>query len=446
MSRYTKEDIFRLVEEEDVEFIRLQFCDVFGKAKNIAITSRLLEKALNNECTVDMSGLDGVECGDEGEMYLYPDLDTFDIFPWRPQSGKVARLYCDVYTQNREPYVGDSRLILRRILQQALQKGMIFGVTPQIEFFLFDLDDNGMPTTKTHEYAGYLDVAPVDYGENVRRDIIESLELMRFDVNSSHHEKAPGQHEIAFRGAKADKAADMIVTYKQAVKTVSRKHGLYATFMPKPREGVNGSGMHLRFTCMGAGGNDLFRDEKDEKGLSEVAYRFIAGILAHSKEITLVTNPLVNSYKRLVPGYDAPVNVAWSGTGNNRSTMIRVLNNKNHSVGIELRSPDATCNPYLALALCIAAGLDGIEKRMELSEGVTGNLFTLSREELRGNGIERLPQTLGEAIHAFEEDAFVKEVLGEAVHSQLCKAKHAEWRAYRSCVSQWEIDQYLLGV
>ncbi len=442
-NRYTEEDIYRLVEEEDIEFIRLQFCDMYGTAKNIAITPRQLEKVLNNEFTVDLSGLEWVQGGEDYEMYLYPDLDSFDTYPWRPQSGKVARMYCDLYTMDRKPYTGDSRQVLRRVLGEAQEMGMVFSVAPNIEFFLFDLDDNGMPTVGTQEYAGYMDVAPIDCGENVRRDIIETLERMRFDVNSSHHEKAPGQHEITFKSVKADKAADMIVTYKQAVKTVSRKHGLYATFMPKPLEGVNGSGMHIGFRCMGAIGNDLFKDEADKHGLSETAYQFIAGILTHSRAITLVTNPLVNSYKRLVPGYDAPVNVAWSSTGNNRSAMIRVLNRNGHGTSIELRSPDATCNPYLALALIIAAGLDGIKKSMKPSDDVKMNLFALSRREIKEKGIEILPQTLGDALQAFEEDAFVREVLGEHMHSRFCRKKYAEWREYRSCVSQWEIDQYL---
>lgn len=445
MSRYTKDDIFRIVEEEDVEFIRMQFCDVFGSAKNIAITTSQLERALNNACTIDATGLPGFETGDESELYLYPDIDSFNIFPWRPQTGKVARFFCDLHTTERKPFQSDPRLILKRVLGEAAKQGFIFRVDPEIEFFLFHLDDNGMPTTMTHEYAGYMDVAPIDLGENVRRDIIQNLNQMNFEVTSSMHKKAPGQHEIDFKGGRADKTADMIMTYKQTVKTIAKKHGLYATFLPKPTEGVNGSGMHLKFQCIGANGTDLFRDDTDRLGLSAMAYQFIAGILKHIRPITLVTNPLVNSYKRMVPGYDAPVNVAWCGSGGNRSALVRILRGGKGNGGtrIILCNPDATCNPYLALALCIAAGLDGIAKEMVPPEETRENLFRKSARELRLENVEMLPLTLGEALRAYEGDLFVQKILGEKIYEQLLETKQEEWAGFRSCVSRWEIDKYL---
>lgn len=443
MAKYTKEDIFNLVEEEDVEFIRLQFCDIFGVARNIAITVRQLPKALNNEIAVDTSGLDGFNYGDESEMYLYPDINTFEIFPWRPQTGKVARLICDVYTMNRKPFTSDPRHVLKNVVNRAKKQGLSFDVSPEIEFFLFHLDDNGTPTTITHESAGYLDMAPSDLGENVRRDIIHNLEEMNFEVLSSHHEKAPAQHEIDFAGTQAQEAADMIITFKMAVKTVAKKHGLYATFLPKPTEGVNGSGMHINILAKDEDGKNLFYNPENSRGLSDLAYHFIAGILYHVKAITLVTNPLVNSYKRLVPGYDAPVNIAWSGSSSNRSTLVRIPSQKGESTRIEIRNPDATCNPYLAIALYLAAGLDGIERQLAVPAEVREDLFRKNTSQLRAIGIDMLPQTMGEAIRAYEPDGFVRQVLGDQIFDKLLEAKKEEWREYRTCVSKWELDRYL---
>ena len=442
MGKLTKKDIYRIVEEEDVAFIRLQFCDIFGTPKNIAITTSQLEGALNNNCMFDGSAIEGFGRSAESDMYLYPDLDSFQIYPWRPQSGKVARMFCNIYTSDRKPFEGDPRAILKGVLDEAKNMGLTFKADPELEFFLFDLDDEGQPTTNTHEKAGYFDLAPADQGENVRRDIIMNLEDMDFCITSSHHEISPAQHEIDFTEDDAAKMADMIMTFKMAVKTIAKRHGLYATFMPKPKEGVNGSGMHINILCENDEGNDMFVG--DEKGkLSDTALQFIAGVLSHIKGMTLVTNPLVNSYKRLVPGYDAPVNISWSASSTNRSALIRIPSVTEAGASIELRNPDATCNPYLALALILAAGMDGIRRKLTPPEELRENLKHKSDDELRSTNLETLPETLGEAIEAYQKDPFVKEVLGEALYQQFLDAKRAEWKTFRTCVTQWELKEYL---
>ena len=440
MSRLTKEDIFRIVEDEDVAFIRLQFCDIFGTPKNIAITASQLESALDNECMFDGSAIEGFGKTAESDMYLYPDLDSFEIYPWRPQSGKVARMFCDVYTSDKKPFIADSRSILKKVLEQAKDMGYIFKANPELEFFLFDLDDEGQPTTNTHENAGYFDLAPADQGENVRRDIIMNLEDMGFNIISSHHEISPAQQGIDFTEDDAATMADMIMTFKMAVKTIAKRHGLYATFMPKPKEGVNGSGMHINIMCEDKEGNDIFRDGD---GLSETAKQFIAGVLKHIQGMTLVTNPLVNSYKRLVPGYDAPVNVSWTSSPTNHSALIRIPSRNKSDARIEIRNPDAACNPYLALALILAAGLDGISKKMTPQDELQEDLKNKTDDELRNTKFDTLPETLGEAIDAYKNDDFVKEVLGEQVFKQYLDAKRKEWKDFRTCITQWELNEYL---
>ncbi len=442
MSKYTKEDIFRIVEEEDVAFIRLQFCDIFGVPKNIAIAASQLESALNNECMFDGVSVEGFVRSDESDMYLYPDFDSFEIYPWRPQSGKVARMFCDVYTVDRKPFSGDPRNVLKQVVERAEKLGIRFKVNPEPEFFLFDYDDEGQPTTKTKEKGGYFDVAPADQGENVRRDIILNLEEMGFDISSSHHEIAPAQHEIDFKAEDAERTADMIMTFRMAVKTIAKKHGLYATFLPKPTEGISGSGMHINIQAEDKDGNNLFATG-DGEVISDTARSFIAGVLSHVKGMTLVTNPLVNSYKRLVPGYDAPVSISWSSSSANRSALIRIPSYRGNGTRIELRNPDATCNPYLAIALILAAGIDGIEKNMTPPEELGENLAHATFEQMRESGTEILPMTLGEAIHAYEQDDFVKEILGESIYNKFLDAKRAEWKDFRTCVTQWEIKRYL---
>lgn len=440
MKHYTKKDILRLVEEEDVEFIRLQFTDMYGNLKNVAVTTSQLEKVLNNKCMFDGSAIEGFVRIEESDMYLHPDLNTFEIFPWRPQQGKVARFICDVYRTDGTPFDGDPRYILKRVLQEAKDLGYTFHVGPECEFFLFDVGENGLPTTKTREKGGYFDVGPMDAGENARREMVLTLEEMGFEVEASHHEVAPAQHEIDFHYEDGLTTADNIMTFKMAVRTVARRHGMHATFMPKPKSGVNGSGMHINMSLEKDGENSFY-DPNDKLGLSEVAYQFIAGLMHHVPSMTAITNPLVNSYKRLVPGYEAPVYIAWSSV--NRSPLIRIPDGREDSTRVELRSPDPATNPYLALAVCLAAGLDGIKKKMTPPAHVDKNIFSMSEQDRLDLGIRNLPGSLGEALEEFENSEFMKEVLGSHAFYTYIKAKRAEWIQYRTQVSEWEIDQYL---
>jgi glutamine synthetase len=429
-----------MVEEEDVGFIRLQFTDIFGTMKNVAITSSQLEKALNNECMFDGSSIEGFVRIEESDMYLRPDLDSFVIFPWRPQQGKVARLICDIYRPDGTPFEGDPRYILKKSIEEATQMGYTFDVGPECEFFLFHTDEDGMPTTITHEKAGYFDLGPIDLGENARRDMVLTLEDMGFEIEASHHEMAPAQHEIDFKYDEALKTADNIMTFKLTVKTIAKRHGIYATFMPKPKYGINGSGMHINMS-LSKNGKNIFQDESDELGLSKEAYYFIGGIMKHMKGMTTITNPLVNSYKRLVPGYEAPVYIAWSAT--NRSPLIRIPAQRGEKTRIELRCPDPSSNPYLALAVCLASGIDGIRNKIEPPASVSCNIFNMTEQEMKDARIEALPGSLGEAVEALEQDAFIQGVLGEHISKKYIKAKKQEFANYRSSVSQWEIDEYL---
>ena len=441
MSRYTKDDIFRMVEEEDVEFIRLQFTDIFGTLKNIAITSSQLEKALDNKCMFDGSSVEGFVRIEESDMYLYPDYDTFEIFPWRPQQGKVARLICDVYTPDGKPFEGDPRWILKKTIKEANEMGYRFDVGPECEFFLFHTDDNGLPTTLSHEKAGYFDLGPNDLGENIRRDMVLTLEEMGFEIESSHHEVAPAQHEIDFKYDEVLKTADNIQTFKMTVKTIAKRHGLYATFMPKPKFGISGSGMHINMSLATEEGKNIFADENGKIGLSDDAYHFIAGIMKHARGMSAITNPLVNSYKRLVPGYEAPVYIAWSAK--NRSPLIRIPASRGNGTRVELRNPDPTANPYLVLALCLAAGLDGIKNKIEVPESVDCNIYEMTPGERRAAGIENMPADLKEAVDCLVADEFLCSVLGEHITTKYVEAKMKEWENYTTRVSQWEIDEYL---
>ena len=440
MKDYTRDDIVRLVKEEDVEFIRLQFTDMFGQLKNIAITANQLDKALDNKCMFDGSSIDGFVGIEESDMYLHPDFSTLEIFPWRPQQGKVARMICDVYRPDGMPFEGDPRQVLKRAIKEARDLGYTFQVGPECEFFLFDTDENAMPTTNTHEQAGYFDIGPLDGGENARREIVMTLEDMGLIIEASHHESAPAQHEIDLRYDEALAVADNIMTFKLAVRTIAKRHGLHATFMPKPRFGVNGSGMHINMSLHRDGSN-LFEDSSDAQGLSKEAYYFIGGIMRHIKGMAAVTNQLVNSYKRLVPGYDAPVYIAWSTT--NRSPLIRIPAERGGSTRIELRSPDSAANPYLMLAVCLKAGLDGIVNQIEPPESVDCNIYTMTEAERRRLGIENLPGTLIEAVEELKKDAFILDVLGKHVAEKYIAAKEQEWQQYRAHVSEWEIQQYL---
>ncbi len=374
MSKYTAADIVRIVEEENVRFIRLQFTDIFGAFKNVAITASQLQKALNNQCMFDGSSIEGFVRIEESDMYLYPDYDSFLIFPWYEENdGKVARLICDVYKPDGTPFEGDPRGLLKRVLKQAEEMGFsAFNVGPECEFFLFDNDENGYPTTRSKDRGAYFELGPTDLGEAARRDMCLTLEDMGYEIEASHHECANGQHEIDFKYTDALRAADNIVTFKLAVKTIAHRHNMYATFMPKPVFGKAGNGMHVNMSLIKDGKN-AFYDPDGVMGLSKTAHHFIAGILEHVRGMSAITNPLVNSYKRLVSGYEAPVYVAWSAS--NRSPLVRVPASRGMSTRLELRNPDPSANPYLTLALCLAAGLDGIRRELTPPPAVEENLF-----------------------------------------------------------------------
>lgn len=434
-----------MAEEEDIEFIRLQFTDVFGTLKNIAITKSQLAKALNNECIFDGSSIEGFVKKESSDMYLHPDPDTFAIFPWRPQQGKVARLICDIHHVDGTSFEGDPRYVLRRTIGKAGEMGYVFDVGPECEFFLFHYDDDGHPTTQIDEQAGFFDLGPIDMGENARRDMVLTLEEMGYEIEASHHEGAPGQHEIDFKYDEALRAADNIMTFKLAVKTIAKRHGMFASFMPKPKAGVNGSGMHLNFSLSSKNdGRNIFTDTKDPNGLSKEAYYFIGGLLKHMKGMTAVANPLVNSYKRLIPGYEAPNFIAWSLS--NRTPLIRIPATRGTGTRVELRSPDSAANPYLILALCLAAGLDGIRNEIMPKEAVSCNVYDMPKEELERIGMELLPGDLSQAVHEMEKDAFIRETLGVHICDEYIRAKKREWDRFRIAVTDWEMKEYLYRI
>ncbi|MEG1879311.1 MAG: type I glutamate--ammonia ligase [Pseudoflavonifractor sp.] len=440
---YTKEDIIRIVKEEKIEFIRLQFTDIFGQLKNVAITASQIEKAVNNQMMFDGSSVEGFVRIDESDQCLYPDLDSFAIFPWHGAHGKVARLICDIYNTDGTPFIGDPRDTLRRVLRRAENMGYTsFNVGPECEFFLFQTDENGKPTTQTNDEAGYFDLGPQDPGEVVRREICLALEDMGFEIEASHHENAPGQHEIDFKYTDALRAADNIMTFKLAVKHIANKRGLHATFMPKPTFGIAGSGMHTNMSLFKDGKN-VFADPAGKRGLSRECYWFMAGLLAHVQSFTAITNPLVNSYKRLVPGYEAPCYMAWSAS--NRSALIRIPASRGAATRVELRSPDPSCNPYLALAVCLAAGLDGIEKKMTPPEEITENIFAMDAAARAAAGIGSLPDGLDVAVKALASDPLILDALGSHVATHFIDGKQKEWEEYRTRVSSWEREKYIIN-
>ncbi|EGL82269.1 glutamine synthetase, type I [Caldalkalibacillus thermarum TA2.A1] len=441
MGKYTKEDILKIAKEEDVRYIRLQFTDLLGTVKNVEIPVSQLSKALDNKIMFDGSSIEGFVRIEESDMYLYPDLDTWLIFPWELEEGKVARLICDVYNPDGTPFAGDPRGVLKRMLKEAETLGFTaMNVGPEPEFFLFKLDEKGNTTLEVNDQGGYFDLAPTDLGENCRRDIVLTLEKMGFEIEASHHEVAPGQHEIDFKYANAVTAADYIQTFKVVVKNVAKQHGLHATFMPKPLFGVNGSGMHCHQSLF-RGEENAFYDERDELGLSDTAKQYLAGILHHARAMAAITNPTVNSYKRLVPGYEAPCYVAWSAK--NRSPLVRVPASRGLSTRIELRNPDPSANPYLALAVMLAAGLDGIKKKLPLVPPTNQNIYTMTEEERKENRIDSLPATLKEAIEELKQNEVLKKALGEHILTRFIEAKEIEWDMFRTQVHPWERDQYL---
>ncbi|MEE6449223.1 type I glutamate--ammonia ligase [Gottfriedia acidiceleris] len=441
MAKFTKEDIFRISKEQNVKYIRLQFTDLLGIIKNVEIPVSQLEKALDNKMMFDGSSIEGFVRIEESDMYLFPDLDTWVVFPWTAEKGKVARLICDIYNADGTPFEGDPRNNLKRMLKEMEALGFTdFNLGPEPEFFLFKLDEKGEPTLELNDKGGYFDLAPTDLGENCRRDIVLELEEMGFEIEASHHEVAPGQHEIDFKYAGAIKACDDIQTFKLVVKTIARKHGLHATFMPKPLFGVNGSGMHCNLSLF-TNGKNAFYDETGELGLSETARHFIAGILKHAPSFTAVTNPTVNSYKRLVPGYEAPCYVAWSAR--NRSPLIRIPASRGLSTRVEVRSVDPAANPYLALSVLLAAGLDGIKNKLEAPAPVDRNIYVMSKEEREEVGIIDLPATLAAALELLKTDEVIVGALGSHLFEHFVEAKEIEWDIFRTQVHPWERDQYM---
>ena len=438
---YTPADIRQMAKDNNVQFLRLMFTDLFGVIKNVEVPISQLDKLLENKLMFDGSSIDGFVRIEESDMYLYPDLSTWMVFPWGSEHGKVARIICEVYTSDRKPFAGDPRNNLIRALQDMKDEGFTdFNIGPEPEFFLLKLDENGKPTTHLNDQGSYFDLAPVDLGENCRRDIVLELENMGFDVEASHHEVAPGQHEIDFKYADALTAADNIQTFKLVVKTVARKYNLHATFMPKPLDGINGSGMHFNMSLFNKEGN-AFYDEKGELQLSQKAYWFLGGLLKHARSYTAVCNPIVNSYKRLVPGYEAPVYVAWSGS--NRSPLIRVPSSKGLSTRFEVRSVDPSANPYLAIAAVLEAGLDGIRNQIEPDDSVDRNIYRMNVQERHEEHIQDLPSTLHNALKEFEKDDVMRKALGDHIFQSFLEAKKLEWASYRQEVTQWERDQYL---
>ncbi len=440
----TPADILSEVKEKNVTFLRLMFTDILGTLKNVEVpaTEEQLEKILDNKMMFDGSSIEGFVRINESDMYLYPDLDTWIIFPWGDENGKVAGLICDVYNPDGTPFAGDPRGNLKRALTHMETTGFkSFNLGPEPEFFLFKLDEKGNPTLEVNDQGGYFDLAPTDTADNTRREIVNVLTDLGFEVEASHHEVAVGQHEIDFKYTNVLEACDNIQIFKLVVKTIAREHGLYATFMAKPKFGINGSGMHCNMSLFDQDGNNAFYDPKGELELSETAYHFLGGILDHAYNFTAITNPTVNSYKRLVPGYEAPVYIAWAGR--NRSPLVRVPASRGKGTRLELRAVDPTANPYLALAVLLECGLDGIERKLEAPAPVENNIYMMSGDERKAVGITDLPSTLHNAVKALREDDVVKAALGQHIYTNFVETKKVEWASYAQFVSQWEIDNYL---
>ncbi|OPZ74710.1 MAG: Glutamine synthetase [Firmicutes bacterium ADurb.Bin456] len=440
MAKLTNDDVRSLAKKLGVKFIRLQFTDIFGILKNVSITVEQLDKALDGELMFDGSSIEGFVRIEESDMYLRPDPSTFVVFPWGPREGAVARLICNIYNTDGTPFRGDPRNVLQTVVQEAEQEGFSMNVGPEAEFFLFHVDREGRPTTVTHDNAGYFDLAPVDLGEDARRDMVLALEQMGFEIEASHHEMAPGQHEIDFKYSDALDIADKVVTFKLVVRSIAQRHGLHATFMPKPIFGIAGSGMHLNQSLMRKGENAFF-DPREPDGLSRECLYYVGGLMKHARAITAVVNPTVNSYKRLVSGYEAPVHIAWSAQ--NRSPLIRIPTKKGPSTRIEFRSPDPSCNPYLALAVCLKAGLEGIKNKILPPEPCNRNIYEMTPLERDQMGIGVLPSSLNEALDELLKDQVIQGALGKHVLHRFVEAKQIEWERYRTNVHPWEIEEYL---
>lgn len=438
----TREEIMQIIEDENIQFLRLQFVDIFGFMKNVALPKSQIEKALDGKMMFDGSSIDGFVRINESDMYLKPDYDTFTVLPWRNKEGvAAARIICDVHKSDETPFEGCPRVNLKRVLAEAKELGYTMNVGTEAEFFLFEKDEKGRATTITNDVAGYFSLDPEDTGNDCRREVIETLEKMGFEIEASHHEVAEGQHEINFKYADALEAADNTVTFKWVVKSIAAKYNLHATFMPKPIFGINGSGMHTNQSLFNLDGTNAFFDESDPLQLSKVAYSYIAGSLKNARAFTAITNPLVNSYKRLVPGYEAPVYCAWSAS--NRSALVRIPASRGVSTRTEIRSPDPTCNPYLALAMMLNSGLDGIKNNLTPPASVDKDIFKMTPAEMEAEGIKVLPGSLEEAIQEFAANPLSKETLGGHIFSKFIEAKEKEWDRYRIAVTDWELQEYL---
>lgn len=438
---YTKDEVRQLIKDEDVRFLRLMFTDLFGMSKSVDLPISQLDKLLNNKMMFDGSSIDGFVRIEESDMYLYPDMSTWLIFPWGQEHGKVAQVICSVYTIDGEPFAGDPRNNLKRIVAEMKAAGFTnFNIGPEPEFFLFKTDEAGKPTMEVNDQENYFDMEPADRGEDCRRDIVLALEKLGFSVEASHHEVAPGQHEVDFKYADALEAADNIQIFKMVVKTIAKQYGLHATFMPKPLSGVNGSGMHMNMSLFTEQGN-AFYDAADANQLSTTAYQFLAGVLAHVRSLTAVCNPTVNSYKRLVPGYEAPVYVAWSAS--NRSPLVRIPGSRGLSTRLELRSVDPSANPYLAIATILAAGLDGLKQQLTPMPAEDENIYQMTLAQRRAKGIEDLPDTLHNALKSLAQDEVIKAAMGDHLFDSFMTAKSKEYAAYRLNVSNWERDRYM---
>jgi len=449
-AKMSREDILTHMKEHDVRFLRLQFMDITGINKNIEVPHSQFEKALNGEVMFDGSSIEGFTRIEESDMLLKPDFGTYRVDPWdsygvhEASHGQVASIICDVYGTDEKPFEGCPRGILRKVIAEAAELGYEMMAGPEAEFFLFMRDEDGGATTNTHDSAGYFDLAPLDLGEECRREIVIALEKQGFEIEAAHHEVAPGQHEIDFKYGGALETADRLSTFRFIVRRVARDMGLHATFMPKPIFGQNGSGMHVHMSLFENGENIFYEEGAADGGISDRMRHYVGGLLKHARALVAITNPTVNSYKRLVPGYEAPTHLAWSMR--NRSPLIRVPDRRGISTRCELRMPDPSCNPYLAFAAMLAAGLDGVRNQIDPPNPVTGNVYRMSERERTRNKIKSLPGNLGEALVAFEKSSVLKEALGTHASQQFLTAKHAEWREYIAAVHPWELDRYLTSM
>lgn len=439
---YTKDEVRQMVKDEDIRFLRVMFTDLLGTIKSVDLPVSQLDKLMDNKIMFDGSSIDGFVRIEESDMYLYPDMSTWLVFPWGADHGKVARVICSVHMTDGTPFSGDPRNNLKRVVKEMQKMGFkSFNIGPEPEFFLFKTDDNGNPTTKVNDSENYFDMEPADIGEDCRRDIVLALEKMGFDVEAAHHEVAPGQHEVDFKYSNALEAADNIQTFKLVVKTIAKKYGLHATFMPKPLSGINGSGMHLNMSLFTQDGKNAFYDENDKNQLSETAYHFLGGLMKHARSYTAIVNPIVNSYKRLVPGYEAPVYVAWSTS--NRSPLVRIPNDRGMGTRLELRSADPAANPYLAIAAVLEAGLDGLRNNLPPVHNVDENIYDMTVKERKSKGIVNLPDTLHNALKDLADDEVIKGSMGEHLYQSFEEAKTREYDAYRAHVSDWERQRYM---